>query len=156
MSLLIRRAEPADVPAMSAVLIAAITELCAADHGSDPEKLAAWTRNKSMEGVAAMLANTDLIMLVAERAGSVVAVGAATRSGDIALNYVAPRARFTGVSKALLAQLESELAGLGLGEARLESTATARQFYADHGWIADGPQAVGRKVNGFPMRKRLN
>lgn len=26
---------------------------------------------------------------------------------------------------------------------------------ADHGWLPDGPQASGRVVNGYPMKKVL-
>lgn len=140
---------------MSRVLTASITELCAADHQRDPAKLAAWTRNKNVEGVAAMLANPDMLVFVAERDGSVLAVGAVTRSGEIALNYVDPAARFLGISKAMLARLEAELGNLGFSEGRLEATATARRFYEHAGWIADGPQARGRMVNGYPMRKAL-
>ena len=140
---------------MSAVLIASITELCAADHDNDPHKLAAWTRNKSLDGVAAMLANPDMVMMVAERGGILVGVGAVNQNGEVALNYVAPEARFLGVSRAMLAQLEKALVDLGFMEARLEATATARRFYEDAGWQADGPQASGRMVNGYPMRKRL-
>ena len=153
--IVVRAAILADVSAMSRVLTASITELCVDDHENDPVKLAAWTRNKSPEGVAAMLANPGLIMLVAERDTKIVAVGAVTREGEVALNYVAPTARFSGVSKAMLAGLEAELVSLGVTEARLEATATARIFYEDAGWISDGPQATGRQVNGYPMRKRL-
>ncbi|ODT80098.1 MAG: hypothetical protein ABS76_17495 [Pelagibacterium sp. SCN 64-44] len=153
--MVVRPARATDIAAMSRVLIASITGLCAADHDNDPDKLAAWTRNKSADGVAAMLANPDMVLLVAEREGVVIAVGAVTRAGEIALNYVAPEARFSGVSKALLARLEAELLALGFTEGRLEATATARRFYERAGWQADGPQAQGRKVNGYPMRKRL-
>jgi GNAT superfamily N-acetyltransferase len=155
MSILVRRAIPADVPAMSRVLIASITALCAADHKNAPVAIAAWTANKSEAGVGEMLANPDLVMFVAEWRGAVAAVGAVTRSGDVALNYVAPEVRFKGVSKALLARLEEELATLGFDQARLESTETARRFYENCGWLADGPQATGRHVNGFPMKKPL-
>lgn len=141
---------------MSAVLTASIIELCAEDHGHDPAAIAAWTRNKSEAGVAAMLANSDLLVLLAERDAEVVAVGAVTRSsGEIALNYVAPSARFSGVSSALLGQLEQAIATMGHAEARLESTRTARAFYQSRGWQNDGPQASGRVVNGYPMRKAL-
>src|SRR5690606_21248810 len=87
---------------MSRVLIASITELCAADHGHDPEKLAAWTRNKSVAGVAAMLANPDMVLLVAERDDAVIAVGAVNRAGEIARYFVAPDARVSAVSKDLV------------------------------------------------------
>ena len=155
MNISVRRAEPGDIPAMSRVLIASIIELCAADHGKDPAAIAAWTRNKSPDGLAVMLANPDLLMFVAEDAGAIGAVGALTRTGEIALNYVAPDMRFLGLSKALLVRLETELAALGFAEGRLEATATARRFYECTGWLADGPQAAGRRVNGYPMRKVL-
>lgn len=155
MTISVRPAEPGDVPAMSRVLTASITELCAADHGNDPDALAAWTRNKSEAGVAAMLANPKLVLLVADRAGAVVAVGAVTTGGEVALNYVAPEARFCGVSKAMLARLEAELLALGFAQGRLEATATALPFYRDAGWQEDGPRATGRRVNGYPMRKQL-
>lgn len=140
---------------MSRVLTASITELCAADHDHDPKKLGAWTRNKSPEGVTAMLANPEIVMFVAELDGAVAAVGAISRSGEVALNYVDPQTRFRGVSRAVLARLEAELVLLGFAEARLEATATALQFYQSAGWLPDGPQASGRMVNGYPMRKRL-
>lgn len=155
MSILVRPAEPDDVPAMSRILTASIIELCAADHANDPAAIAAWTRNKTPEGVAAMLANPDLKMFVAELSGAIGAVGAVTRSGEVALNYVAPDMRFLGLSKALLARLETELQALGFTEGRLEATVTARPLYERAGWQAVGPQASGRMVNGYPMKKRL-
>lgn len=155
MSISVRRAEPDDIAAMSRVLTASIVELCAADHGNDPAAIAAWTRNKTPEGVAAMLDNPNLLMFVAEEAGVIGAVGAVTRTGEIALNYVAPDMRFLGLSKALLARLETELSALGFAEGQLEATMTARRFYERAGWLADGPQASGRKVNGYPMWKAL-
>lgn len=155
MSLVTRRATSADVPAMSAVLMASIIELCAADHHGDPRALAAWTRNKGHDGVASMLTNSDVQVYVAERDGAVLAVGAITIDGTISLNYVAPTARFGGVSTAMLAHLEGALIAIGHREGVLESTMTARGFYESRGWHADGPQATGRVVNGYPMRKAL-
>ena len=155
MSLVIRRASLADVPGMSAVLTASIIQLCATDHGGDPDAIAAWTRNKSEAGVASMLANPDQQLFVAVGPMGVVAVGAVTSDGTVSLNYVAPAARFTGISSAMLARLELALVELGHREGRLESTRTAQAFYLARGWLPDGPQAKGRMVNGYPMRKLL-
>ncbi|MDB5528038.1 MAG: family N-acetyltransferase [Devosia sp.] len=140
---------------MSLVLTNSITELCAADHGGDPSAIAAWTRNKSEAGVAAMLANPGLHIYVAEREGVIVAVGAVTTDGHVALNYVDPAARFSGISSAMLTRLEAALLALGHSEGRLEATLTACGFYESRGWQAAGPQAGGRVVNGYPMRKQL-
>lgn len=151
----IRRAEAGDIAAMSRVLTASITELCADDHGNDAGALAAWTANKSEAGVAAMLANPATRLFVADSDGAVAAVGAVSDQGHITLNYIDPAARFRGISKALLARLEAELAAMGFAEGHLEATATARAFYRAAGWQENGPQATGRRVNGFPMRKVL-
>lgn len=155
MSLRIRRAELADIPAMSRVLIASITELCAADHRNAEKALAAWTANKSEAGVAKMLADSDLRIFVAELDEEVAAVGAIDTTGKIGLNYVAPIARFRGVSKAMLHRLEQELLDLSFSEGHLEATETARPFYLSAGWLENGPQATGRTVNGYLMRKTL-
>jgi GNAT superfamily N-acetyltransferase len=154
--LLVRRAEAEDIPAMSQVLTESITELCTADHQGDPAAIAAWTRNKSVDGVTAMFSTGHGKLFVAELDGVISAVGAVSGEGEITLNYVAPGARFRGVSKAMLAGLEAELRARGFAEGRLEATATARRFYEAAGWVSDGPQAAGRKVNGYPMRKVLS
>jgi hypothetical protein len=147
----VRRAVPADAPAMSAVLIASITELCVADHHNDPELLAGWLANKTPEGVAAWFGNPDSVLLVAEGEGEIAAVGGYFAAGRrISLNYVSPHHRFIGVSKAMLAALE---AGLGPGEAQLDSTATARRFYEACAWEVAGEPTTHRGIAGWPMRK---
>jgi hypothetical protein len=148
----IRPAVPDDAPAMSAVLIASITELCIADHKNDPEALASWLANKTPEGVGQWFGNAEGRLLVAERAGEIVAVGAFGTDRMIRLNYVSPRHRFAGVSRAMLAAME---AALGPGEARLDSTQTARAFYLAAGWQESGPPEPYRFVPGYPMRKML-
>ena len=123
---------------MSRVLIASITQLCVADHAGDPETIAAWTANKTEQGVRQMLATPGTEMLVAERSGQLVAVGAL--NGDaVTLNYVDPAHRRTGVSRLLLAALEQSLVVRGVRMGRLKSTATARNFYRSQGWIEDPP-----------------
>jgi hypothetical protein len=148
----VRRARVDDAPAMSAVLIASITELCAADHRNNPEAIAAWTANKTPEALGGWFANPANTLLVAEREGEIAAVGGYNSDRTIIVNYVSPRHRFAGVSKAMLAALE---AGLGAGEATLESTATARRFYLCAAWDETGPPVPHRYVAGYPMRKLL-
>ena len=148
----IRPATLDDVPQMSAVLIASITELCVADHKNNPEALASWLANKTPESVVQWFANPGGRLLVAERDGEIAAVGAYGTDRMIRLNYVSPRHRFAGVSRAMLGAIES---ALGPGEARLESSLTARQFYLDAGWQESGPPEPHRFVPGYPMRKLL-
>ena len=148
----IRPARLDDAPAMSAVLIASITELCAADHKNDPEALASWLANKTPEGVALWFANPANTMLVAERNGGLAAVGGFNAERHIILNYVSPQHRFAGVSKAMLAAMERDL---GPGEASLDATLTARPFCLSAGWEEAGPPRPCRFVAGYPMRKLL-
>ncbi|MEO5808099.1 GNAT family N-acetyltransferase [Devosia sp.] len=152
--MLVRRALPADIEAMSAVMTASITELCAADHHDDLAEITHWTRNKSPDGVRAMLANPALSLFVAELDGAVVGV-AGTEGDTVALNYVAPEARFAGVSKALMARLEAELKASGHATGRLFSSATARRFYQGIGWIDAGETGPDYDRSGRPMRKVL-
>jgi GNAT superfamily N-acetyltransferase len=154
--IVVRPATQADVPEMSRVLIASITELCGPDHGGAPERLAIWTANKTPEGVAGMLANPQLRMLVAELDDRVAAVGAVMPGrGEVSLNYVDPAVRFRGVSKALLSALEAELKGAGVVDAQLTSTTTARSFYHAAGWSEDAAPVACMGGEGHRMRKRL-
>jgi N-acetylglutamate synthase-like GNAT family acetyltransferase len=71
---------------------------------------------------------------VAEEAGTLLGVAAMNTIGKITLNYVLPEARFSGVSKALVQQLEAQARALGLRECALETTQTARRFYESLGY----------------------
>jgi GNAT superfamily N-acetyltransferase len=151
----IRRAVAADVPAMSEVMTASVRELCVADHHGDPDSIAAWVANRTPAGVTRMLANPDQSFFVAERAGALAAVGAVNRDGKVIFNYVSPAHRFAGVSSALMAHLEQVLREAGQAEATLVSTVTARRFYLERGWTPDGPPVVEGFSTSHPMRKSL-
>jgi GNAT superfamily N-acetyltransferase len=70
--------------------------------------------------------------------------------------YVAPSARFRGVSKSLLASLESEAVALGIRELRLESSLTALPFYSRRGYSSSGPSACGFGVTTcYPMSRQI-
>lgn len=155
MSVIVRRATEADVEAMSVVMTASITELCIADHRNDPTIIANWTRNKSPEGVRAMLENPDVTMFVAERDGAIAAVGCINARAEIGLNYVNPAHRFAGVSRALLQAMEEALLDRGTTLATLTSTATACQFYRSAGWEDAGPAEDHGGLACHPMRKAL-
>lgn len=114
----IRAARAEDAAAICRVLRRSITELCRADHRDDPAILQKWLASKTPENVAAWIANPEGHMFVA----------AITSSGDITLNYVLPDARFRGVSKALLHQLETSARERGLAACSLTTTATASPF----------------------------
>jgi GNAT superfamily N-acetyltransferase len=150
----IRRATPDDAEAACQVLRRSITELCAADHRGDAGTLAAWLANKTPENVHRWTTNQHLF--VAAEDSAILGVAALSPTGEITLNYVSPDARFRCVSKALVARIEAEAAKLGLEAISLNSTATARRFYAACGYADAGAPVPGFGVTrGFPMAKRI-
>lgn len=150
----IERARADDAEAMAAVLSASIAELCAADHGGEPHKVAAWTRNKTPRMAARWIADPAGTVLLSRAGGEVAAVGGYV--GDVVLLlYVAPAHRFAGHSAALLARMEGEMRAAGVVEARLSSTRTALPFYRARGWVAAGPEDMAFGMPSTPMTKRL-
>jgi muramoyltetrapeptide carboxypeptidase LdcA involved in peptidoglycan recycling len=76
--------------------------------------------------------------------------------GRVALLYVAPEARFRGISRAMLKSLEERALQLGLRKLRLESTKTAARFYEAGGYRRTGDLEVGfAGLEAWPMEKML-
>ena len=133
-----------------------ISELCVADRGNDPAILAAWLRNKTPEIVAGWASQPENSLLVAVEGEAILAVGSVTDAGEITLNYVAPNARFRGVSRALLSALEARAVQRGNIRCTLTSTETAHHFYQSRGYVDDGPPA-GKfgTSSSYPMSRRI-
>lgn len=153
--MLVRPALAADAEQAASVLRRSISELCVADHGDDPRVLGQWLRNKTPDTVRIWIEAPDRQILVAEEDGILLGVGAASQAGEIILNYVAPEARFRGVSRALVRTLEAYLRDLGRTESRLTSTRTAHAFYLSMGYADAGDLDTSTTVPGQPMRKSL-
>ena len=128
----IRLAKLEDAEAAAAVLRRSITQLCELDHRNDEAFLARWIGNKTKENVAAWTRASHVY--VAEDARGIVGVAAMTAAGEVTLNYVAPEARFEGISKALLIALEERARQSGCATCMLESTETALRFYTAAGY----------------------
>lgn len=152
----IRDATPEDAEAACAVLRASIIELCVADHGNDLALLKRWLTNKQPEIVSGWIGRPDNSLLLAVDAGSILAVGSVTDAGEITLNYVAPKARFRGVSRALLKALEARAFERGNTWCRLHSTETAHRFYLSNGYVDTGASIRKFGMNaGYPMSKSI-
>jgi N-acetylglutamate synthase-like GNAT family acetyltransferase len=151
----LRQAETEDAAAACAVLRRSIAELCHADHGGNEILLEKWLSNKTVENVARWIMQSHFI--VAEEAGTILGVAAMNASGKITLNYVSPDARFRGVSKALVQQLEAQARALGLSECMLETTQTALRFYQSLGYVKS-EETYPLSLTGSPatvLRKNL-
>ncbi|KRR18236.1 GNAT family acetyltransferase [Bradyrhizobium lablabi] len=152
----VRDAAPEDAAAACHVLRESIAQLCVADHGNDPVILNAWLANKTPEIVAEWTRQEGNSLLLAVERDAVLAVGAVTDAGEIRLNYVAPNARFRGVSRALLRALEARAADRGNRRCTLTSTETAHRFYQSAGYIDDGaPTGKFGTAGGYPMSKEI-
>ena len=152
----IRDAKPEDAVAACEVVRRSILELCAADHGDDPEMVARWLANKTPENVRAWIVRPDASLLVAIEEGAILAVGMVSDAGEILLNYVSPDARFRGISRALVKALETRGRERGAAISTLESTETARRFYLSNGYIETGvaTHKFGMR-SGYRMTKVL-
>jgi GNAT superfamily N-acetyltransferase len=152
----IRDAVPEDAPAACEVIRRSIIELCAADHHNDPVILERWLANKTAEIVASWIRQPGNSVLLAVEGNAVLAVGSATDEGEITLNYVSPEARFRGVSRAMIAALETRAGERGNERCILVSTETARRFYRSAGYTEDGPpQRKFGTAGSYPMSKQL-
>ena len=150
----IRAARLDDADRACDVLRRSISQLCVADHGNDPTILNAWLANKTPEIVAGWIGQNGNSLLLAVEGDAVLAVGSVTDAGEITLNYVAPEARFRGISRALLGALEARALERGNRRCTLTSTATAHRFYRSAGYVDDGAPAgkFGTKAS-YPMSK---
>jgi GNAT superfamily N-acetyltransferase len=148
----VRPAQIADAERAIGVIRRSVQELCALDHKSDRATLSMWLSNKTADNMRRWIAaHTVLVAVEGERMTGVAAVRA---DGEVFLNYVAPEARFQGVSKCLMQAIEAWASSCGLKWLTLESSATALRFYLSTGWTITGPPQPGFGVTTRnPMRK---
>jgi GNAT superfamily N-acetyltransferase len=152
----IRDAVPEDAPAASEVIRRSISELCHTDHLNDPVIFGRWLANKTPEIVTSWIVQPSSSVLIAVESGTILAVGSVTDGGEITLNYVSPDARFRGVSRALLAALETRAQERRNQRCTLLSTETAHRFYRSAGYADDGPpQGKFGPAASYPMSKQL-
>ena len=140
MGITIRPAAPEDAFAACEVLRRSITECCVQDHRNDPALLAQWLGNKTPQNVASWFAVPSNYTIVAEQAGKVVGVALLTQAGKLSLCYVVPEAHGSGVGKAMLAAVEAQARSWGVAVLKMNSTTTAREFYARHGYVCAGKE----------------
>jgi GNAT superfamily N-acetyltransferase len=151
----VRDAQMEDADEACLVIRRSITELCHCDHLRDASTLTMWLANKTGENMRRWIDQNHVIVAIEGKA--IIGVAAIRNSGEIMLNYVSPDARFRGVSKALVARLETIASGLGLSAVTLQSSATARKFYLSAGYTEKGLPVKGFGATfGYPMAKQLS
>jgi GNAT superfamily N-acetyltransferase len=151
----VRVATVGDAETVCQVLRRSITECCVEDHENDAQRIAEWLANKTTENVERWIAAEGNYSVVVEAERGVVGVAMLIRSGELALCYLLPEARFRGLGKAMLAAIEAEARRRGLERVELESTQTAHAFYTRNGYLDCGVGNVRFGSEGFPMSKGL-
>lgn len=153
--MILRNATPKDAAAIATLLQQSIRVLCLADHKNDPQILAKWADSKTPELLAIWIADPTSTFLVAEEGETLLAVGSVSVRGEIGHNYVAPEARFRGISRAMITALEALARKHGLTHCTLSSTGTARRFYLSMGY-QESPVTTGLfGTTVYPMVKEL-
>jgi GNAT superfamily N-acetyltransferase len=156
MRISVRRSVESDAPAACNVVRRSITDLCVADHQNDHATVAEWLENKTVVFFQRVINAESNSCVVATLDGKICGFGHINHTGVIGLLYVAPEARFMGVSTAMLEWLESEAPRLGIPTVTLESSLTAKKFYEARGYVQSGEPTPGYGItNGWPMEKRL-
>ncbi|MFC3682396.1 GNAT family N-acetyltransferase [Hydrogenophaga luteola] len=150
----IRAAVPEDAAAIRDVLHESIRVCCKADHHDDPAIVARWLANKTTDNVKKWVAAPDSVALVASRGDDLL--GVALLSGhELALCYIASRALYQGVGKALLQSVEKAALARGVEVLTLDSTRTALPFYTRNGYSFCGPVRSWAGLEAQPMTKTL-
>ncbi|MFK7964080.1 MAG: GNAT family N-acetyltransferase [Burkholderiaceae bacterium] len=151
----IRSATVDDATDCSAILCDSIRTLCVPDHENNDQVLNQWLSNKTPDVLLQWIQAPSTEIYVVERNGEIVGVGGILRRGEVALNYVSPGARFSGVSRQLLTHMEAALQAFGIPTGTLTSTKTAHRFYRAAGWHDVGEPQQWGDLTAFPMEKSL-
>ena len=140
---LVREAEPSDVPAIATVHAASVRGLAAARY--DHDQIASWSDSTEDDFslpddggrvVAAETAGSG----GSEAGGAVAGFGAIDlESGEVRAVYVHPDHAGEGVGSAILRELESRARAEGLADLHLGASLNAVSFYEAHGWTSTGP-----------------
>lgn len=147
---------PADAAAVAVLWRLSIERLCGADHHGDPAIIAAWTANKTADGLAAAFADPALCWRLAVAAdGTVAGVGLLGPDAIVRAVYVHPEWTGRGVGSLILQVLEDVARTQGHPSLRLESTATGRAFYRRRGFREAAPAVTRFGVVAYPMEKAV-
>ena len=149
---MLRRARPADAPALAEVQLRAWWHAYGEYVAHDA--LAAHTVASRTQRWTEILAAGETTTVVAEAAGRLAGF-ASYGSGELLAIYVDPPAQGAGVGAALLAAAEDGLRDEGHATAFLWVLARnelGRAFYASRGWAPDDPPQLAEHAWGTTIR----
>jgi GNAT superfamily N-acetyltransferase len=136
--LVVRPFDPADAPAVSAVIATTMRQANIRDYPAD--RLEALIAYFTPEKLRALSQERDCLVAVAE--GEVV--GTAAREGrELATFFVLPLWQGLGVGSRLLEYLEENARRQGIARLRVDSSLTGATFYERHGYRRTGGTLAG-------------
>ena len=142
----IRRADPSDHMALSAIRRSAILEL--AVTAMSPSQAEQWANRAAPDRVTRAILNHAVWIAVQE-----VPIGWVEVDADrVAALYVAPHCSGRGVGSRLLLHAEAAIRDSGHATARLESSLNAATFYLHRGYL---PSDAHTADGALPLSKRL-
>ncbi|HEF4762582.1 TPA: GNAT family N-acetyltransferase [Pseudomonas putida] len=150
------KATPADAGIISRIIERSIRFGCARDHRNDPQTVATWTHNKTIEHIQPRLADPRLYLNIALLQDKPIGVAMASVSGQVAFCYVQPEWFRRGAGQALVHDLEGWLIGQGQHQARLNSTRTSEAFYRHLGYQPCAEAFMVAGLQAIPMHKGLS
>ena len=143
----IRRANPGDHVALTAIRRSAILEL--AVPAMSPSQAAQWANHAAADRVTRAILHHDVWVAVQG-----VPIGWVEVDEDrVAALYVAPHCSRRGIGSRLLLRSEAAIRGGGYASARLEASPNAANFYLHRGYVPSEAHAVD---GALPLSKRLS
>ena len=152
----IRKAVESDIHDIRRIHQAAIRQVCSLDYPANV--IAAWLSGNSDERYLQRI-NEASFWIVEERASLGFGCVCIEQSKLGAL-FLAPEARGKGIAAALLHHLEQVAVGAGIDVLCLDSSLSAKTFYAKHGYcVCEGKASIqlasGVDLASIPMSKRV-
>jgi GNAT superfamily N-acetyltransferase len=154
-SVRICRATPADAGIINRIIDRSIRVGCALDHRNDPQTVATWIHNKTIEHIQPWLSDPRLYLNIALLQDKPVGVAMAASNGRVAFCYVLPEWFRRGAGLALVRDLETWLIHQGRQWARLNSTRTGEGFYRRLGYRPCSRTFLVAGLHAIPMHKGL-
>lgn len=154
----VTEAEPADADEIAGLIRRAIVELCAADHGNDPNRYRPMIANKTADNVRGWIEGPGNVLVAVQETSegrSIVGVGMGSKAGKVLLNYVLPGATGNGVGASLMRSLELIFFEAGLERSFLTSSIAAENFYRSMGYRETGRTEHHREATFLEFEKAL-
>jgi putative acetyltransferase len=152
----IRRAVEGDVQDIRRIHQAAIRQVCSSDY--PVTVISAWLAGNSDERYLQRI--KDASFWVAEEHVSLGFGCVCIEQSKLEALFLAPEARGNGIAAALLQHLEQVAVGAGVDVLSLDSSLSAKAFYAKHGYrVCSGKASIqlasGIDLASVPMSKRV-